>query len=84
MLCSITGRDLKRRFLSGLSDYYVSLSEYGESIKNSIDDNATYYIIVDTYTAYYSPNGLTIVAQYDDTTFARDLLAEYIKAGNMW
>lgn len=85
VLCSISGKNLKNKFFnSNSSDYYVYYDEYGKSIKDSIDDNATYYIIVDTYTAYYKPNGLTIIEKYDDETFARDLLAEYIKAGKMW
>ena len=66
------------------NDYYIAYGEYGQQIKNSIDENATYYIVVDSYTAYYKYNGLTIVEKYDTETFARDLLAGYIKAGNLW
>ncbi len=85
VLCSISGKNLKSKFFNSTnSDYYVYYDEYGKGIKDSIDDNATYYVIVDTYTAYYKPNGLTIIEKYDDETFARDLLAEYIKAGKMW
>ena len=45
--------------------------------------NATYYIVADTYSAYYAPNKLTVVEKYGDGIFARDLLAEYIKQGGL-
>lgn len=80
-LCSVKGRDLKSKFLSNRDRYYVHCGDYGESIKDNIDPNATYYIVVDTYTADYGYNNLTIVERYKNGVFARDLLAEYIKAG---
>ena len=82
-LCSIKGRDLKDKFLKERERYYTHLSDYGESIKDSIDLNATYYVIVDTYSADYSWNNLTIIERYDANIFARDLLAEYIKNGGL-
>lgn len=84
VLCSIKGYDLRRKFFETTnSDYYISYGEYGTSIKNNINDNATYYVLVDTYTAYYKYNNLTIIERYDSETFARDLLAEYIKNGGL-
>lgn len=80
-LCSIKGRDLSSKFLSNRDRYYVHCGDYGESIKGKIDPNATYYIVVDTYTADYQYNNLTIVERYDENIFARDLLADYIKSG---
>ena len=83
-LCSVKGYDLRKKFTeTSNSNYYVGYSEYGASIKNRIDDNATYYIIVDSYTAQYKYNNLTVIATYDTKTFARDLLAEYIKSGRL-
>ena len=83
VLCSIKGRDLLKKFINTNNDnYYIHLGEYGNSVKNGIDDNATYYIITDTYTSSYAYNNLTVVEQYDSGVYARDLLAEYIKAGN--
>ena len=83
-LCSISGDKLLSKFInSENSNYHIALSEYGEGIKNSISKTATYYVIVDTYTQLYAPNGLTLVEYLDDTTFARDLLADYIKEGNL-
>ena len=35
------------------------------------------------YTAVYAPNRLTIIDTYDDTTFARDLLAQAIVEGRL-
>ena len=84
VLCSIKGSDLKKKFFETTSsDYYISYDSYGQSVKNNIDLNATYYIVVDMYTAQYSYNNLTIVEYYDGYTFARDLLAEYVKAGGL-
>ena len=84
VLCSIKGSDLKKKFFETTnSDYYISYCSYGESVKNSINSNATYYVVVDMYTAQYAPNNLTVVEYYDDYTFARDLLAEYVKAGGL-
>ncbi len=80
-LCSVKGRDLTSKFLSARDRYYVHCGDYGQSIKNNINPNDTYYIIVDTYTADYRYNNLTIVERYDENIFARDLLAEYIKNG---
>ena len=80
VLCSVSGKKLLSNFINSTnSNYYISLSEYGKSIQNSIDPNKTYYIIVDTYTSTYSYNGLTEVARYDSGVYARDLLADYIK-----
>ena len=84
MLCSIKGYYLKKKFIETTnSDYYICYGEYGKSIKGNIDDNATYYVIVDSYTAQYTPNKLTVVKTYDNVTFARDLLAKYIKDGGL-
>jgi 2',3'-cyclic-nucleotide 2'-phosphodiesterase/3'-nucleotidase len=80
VLCKISGYKLKTKFIQTTNeDYYVSYSEYGSTVKNTIDNNATYYVVVDSYTSQHAPNGLTEIARYDETTFARDLLAEYIR-----
>ena len=82
VLCSVRGRDLKSKFLETTnSNYFIYLGEYGNQIKNSINNNDTYYIIVDTYTAYYSYNNLTIIAEYEPDVFARDLVADFISRG---
>ncbi len=83
-LCSISGDKLLSQFIENdSSDYHIALSQYGESIKNSISKGGTYYVVVDTYTQLYRYNGLTLIDYLDGTTFARDLLAEYIKEGNL-
>ena len=83
VLCSVKGRELVNKFLkTSNSNYYIHCGDYGNSIKNNINYNSTYYIITDTYSAYYAPNKLTIVESYDKNVFARDLLADYIKCGN--
>ena len=75
-LCSISGKDLKSRFINN-SSYYIAYSDYGKNL--TISDSKTYYVVVDTYSAYYSSNKLTVVALYDDGIYARDLFAEYIE-----
>jgi 2',3'-cyclic-nucleotide 2'-phosphodiesterase/3'-nucleotidase len=82
VLCSISGSNLKKKFINSTNrNYHIYLSEYGSSI--TISNNQTYYVIVDSYTATYSPNGLTIVDTYDETTYARDLLAKAIMDGRL-
>ena len=82
VLCSIKGYNLRSKFFeTSNSRYYISYGDYGASIKSNIDSNATYYVVTDTYSSTYSSNGLTEIARYDEGVFARDLLAEYIKAG---
>ena len=75
VLCSISGRDLNDKFLSNKNNYYVKKSAYGESI--SINNNRTYYIVVDTYTSTYSWNNLTEIERLGPNIYARDLLADY-------
>ncbi len=82
VLCSIKGEDLSRRFVNtDNGNYYNYYGEYGESVKGSILPDATYYVVVDSYTSTYAPNRLTEIARYDADVFARDLVAEYIRAG---
>ena len=82
VLCSIKGTYLKSKFINTTnSSYHNTYSTYGQSIKNNINNNTTYYVVVDTYTAFYTPNNLTIVDYYDDGVYARDLLANEIKNG---
>jgi 2',3'-cyclic-nucleotide 2'-phosphodiesterase/3'-nucleotidase len=84
VLCSVSGKTLKERFINtDNSNYYVAYGEYGERIKSEIDTGATYYIVVDSYTAQYTPNKLTVVEEYASGVFARDLLAEYIRDGGL-
>jgi predicted NAD-dependent protein-ADP-ribosyltransferase YbiA (DUF1768 family) len=83
VLCSIPGYTLKNRFINPTGDYHTAFSDYGNSIKNSIDPNGTYYVIVDTYTQLYRANNLTAIEYFDDNTFARDLLADAIREGRL-
>lgn len=83
-LCTIKGSDLLSKFINtSNSNYYIDYTTYGESIKNNIKANDTYYVVVDSYTAYYAPNNLTVVKTYDEKVFARDLLADYIREGGL-
>ncbi len=83
-LCTIKGRDLKRQFINTTNgNYFVDYSSYGSSIKDNINDNATYYIISDQYSIDYAPNGLTLVEVLEPGVYARDLVADYVKAGGL-
>ena len=83
-LCSIKGRDLINKFLeTDHYAYYIKTTAYGDSIRKSIDPNATYYVVTDTYSAHYAPNRMTVIDTYAEDIFARDLIAEYIEQGGM-
>lgn len=84
VLCSISGYDLKAVFLNTRnSNYYMAYSDYGELNYDSIEDDGTYYVIVDSYTSDYAPNHLTLIDTYGGAVYARDLVAEYIKADSL-
>lgn len=84
VLCSISGRNLKEKFFETTnSNYGISYGAYGQSVKDSINLNATYYVVVDTYCSSYKYNYLTEIERYDENVFARDLVAAYIEKGGM-
>lgn len=78
VLCSVKGSDLLAKFINTSNSRYHIFGDWGQ-----VDPNATYYIVVDTYTATYAPNNLTIVEEYTPGIYARDLLADYIENGGM-
>lgn len=84
VLCSVSGRNLREKFFeTDHYAYYICYGSYGSSIKNNIDPDGTYYVVVDSYTSTYAPNGLTEIERYDPDVYARDLLAEYIENGGL-
>ena len=84
VLCSIKGRDLVANFFETDNDrYYIAYGDYGAQVRRDIDPNATYYVVVDSYTSPYGPNRLTEIARWDEEIYARDLLAEFVKEGGM-
>lgn len=84
VLCSIKGEDLLSRFFeTDNSNYFIDYGQYGQQVRNNIDPDGTYYVIVDSYSSTYAPNRLTEIERYGADIFARDLLAQYIKDGNM-
>ena len=78
VLCAVKGQDLLNKFIHSSNSRYHISGSWG-----NIDPNGTYYIVVDSYTATYAPNRLTIVAEYTPGIYARDLLADYIENGGM-
>lgn len=82
VLCSVKGKDLMSRFFySDNNNYFISYGNYGSQLKTNYDPDATYYVVVDTYSSLYAPNNLTEIARYDENVYARDLLAEFAAAG---
>ena len=77
MLCKISGRNLIDKFFKN-SKYYI----YSELSVSDIDPKKEYYIIADTWTSGYDWVNCTEIACYGENIFARDLLADYIAAGN--
>lgn len=83
VLCSVMGVNLRNTsFVTGSSTYFTTWSSYGVSIKDSINNFDTYYLVTDTYSSDYKYNNLTVVDVLDENgKYARDLLADYIRAG---
>ena len=78
LLCSIRGGDLRRRFVqTNNSDYHIATAD---GLASSIDDNAIYYVVVDSYTASYAPNNLPVLERLGQGIYARDLLANYFES----
>lgn len=75
VLGKISGTNLNRKFLQSSSYTVATKSGFSSS---SVSTSKTYYIVVDTYTSYYSSNGITQVDIYQEGVYARDLLAEYL------
>ena len=85
VLCSIEGYYLYYKFVNtDNANYFISYSDYGRTYQDDIDFDATYYVITDTYSSDYASNNLTVIERYTtDNFFARDMLKEYIIAGNL-
>ena len=82
VLCSIKGRDLKEKFFeTDHRNYFISYGDYGAQVRQKLDPDGTYYIVVDSYTSTYGPNNLTEIVRYTEDIFARDLLADHISTG---
>lgn len=82
VLSSIKGRDLKEKFIeTDNENYFIAYGDYGASVIHNIDPDATYYIIVDSYTSTYSYNNITEIQRYEEEVYLRDLFAEYAKSG---
>ena len=77
MLCKISGSNLIEKFFEN-SKYYI----YSELSVEDIDPQKEYYIVADTWTSGYAWVNCTEIACYGENVFARDILADYIAAGN--
>ena len=84
ILCSIKGSDLRSKFFeTSNTDYFICYGDYGQSVYKNLNPSATYYIVVDSYSAYYAPNRLTVIEKFGAEVFARDMLSDYIRAGGL-
>jgi 2',3'-cyclic-nucleotide 2'-phosphodiesterase (5'-nucleotidase family) len=77
VLCKVTGKQLREKFLNSGS-YFIA---HEDGLRQSVDDNAFYYVVTDTYTSFYKHNMFEEVARLENY-YARDLLKDYIAAGN--
>ena len=84
VLCSVKGSDLQgSNFVNGSNDnYYLTWTSYGNEVRFNINYSQTYYLISDTYSSDYSYNHLTVIDTLEVGLYARDLLKNYIAAGN--
>ncbi len=87
VLCELKGSRLKSQFINS-SNYTCFYGEDGQAIKNNVQNNETYYVVVDTYCANYNYSGLgflKIVEYYEESGehayYPRHALAEYIYNG---
>ncbi len=84
VLCSIKGQDLLSKFINTKNEnYFVSYSDYGNSVKNNINPNGTYYILTDSYSSTYAPNRLTEIERYSTGVYAYNLLATFVENGGL-
>ena len=80
-LCAIEGRDLLSRFIHSDNDnYYIAYSDYGTQVRDNIDPNGMYYIVIDSYSYTYAPNNVTVIEEFTDGYYARDLLADFARS----
>ncbi|MCH5142638.1 MAG: bifunctional metallophosphatase/5'-nucleotidase [Clostridiales bacterium] len=78
VLGQISGYYLKSKFLESTnSNYHI----YSTITSSQVENNKQYYIIVDSYSSTYSYNHITEIKRLGSGIYARDLLAEFVKAG---
>lgn len=84
VLCSIKGRDLKSKYFNSTNqNVFIYCGTYGQSVREDLDPNATYYVVVDSYSSTYAYNNLTEIERYTPGVYLRDLIADYIRSGRM-
>ncbi len=78
VLCEISGSKLNSLFLN--SSYYRI---YRSPQLGSVSNNKKYYVVTDTYTSFYrTVRPYATEVERIKGVYARDLLADYIRAGN--
>ena len=85
VLCSISGYYLNKQFVNTTNDnYYISYTTFGDNNRSNINSSGTYYLVTDSYSSDYATNHLTVIDRYSNEGFyARDMLAQYIRDGNL-
>lgn len=79
VLGKISGDKLLSKFINTKNDSYFC--DFSPELASTVDPDKTYYIVTDTYSSTYGPNGITEVARIKGI-YARDLLRTYIANGN--
>ena len=86
VLCASTGANLKKtQFITGSEWYFVDWAE-GKYPSYPWEDNKLYYYVTDTYSSdFYTAEGyaqrLEVIDFLSIGRYARDMLADFIKAG---
>ena len=78
VLCRAKGSTVKKNFINSTNANYYT---YYTANPSSINDSSYYYIVTDSYSAWYSYNNLEPIAIWEETVFARDLIRDYIASG---
>ena len=81
VLCSVSGSDfVNTQYITGSSNYFVTWKD--SSLQYMVDYSETYYLVTDTYTSDFYSSFTVIDYLNKGNVYARDLLANYIEAGN--
>lgn len=81
VLGKISGYYLKSQFINNTSTAAQYYHIYPKVAESSISNSKDYYIVIDSYSSTYKYNNITEVARLNSGTYARDLLADFVRDG---
>lgn len=73
-IASALGSKINRIFGENKYSYY-----YNYPLSFEVEEDKTYYIITDSWTYGYSSNNMTLIHEFDDLLYARDMVFTYLK-----